>query len=432
MLNQSSFGNKFKVTTWGESHGKALGCVIDGCPAGLPLSEEMIQIFLDRRKPGQSRFTTARSEADQVQILSGVFEGKTTGTPISLAVFNTDQRSRDYSNIAETYRPGHADYTFDQKYGFRDYRGGGRSSGRETIGRVAAGAVASAILSELGIQITAFTRSIGPVTISSFDAQEIANNPLYMPDSAASVKAQAYLDECIASQDSAGGVIECRVNGMPAGIGDPVFGKLDAALSAAIMSIGAVKAVEIGDGINVSTSNGSVNNDKFSSEGRPTIDDSFSSEGRPTIDDSFSSAGRSTNDDMFSSADRFTIDDSFSSIDSPVKASSATEYASIGSSHHSRIVKETNHSGGILGGISDGDEIILRAHIKPTPSISQPQHTVTKGGKETILTIHGRHDPVIVPRAVVVVESMVAITLVDALFSNMSSRMDRIKEFYTI
>lgn len=420
MLNQSSFGNKFKVTTWGESHGKALGCVIDGCPAGLPFSEEMIQIFLDRRKPGQSRFTTPRSESDQVQILSGVFEGKTTGTPISLAVFNTDQRSRDYSNIAETYRPGHADYTFDQKYGFRDYRGGGRSSGRETIGRVAAGAVASAILSELGIQITAFTRSIGPVTISSFDPQEIANNPLYMPDSAASVKAQAYLDDCIASQDSAGGVIECRVNGVPAGVGDPVFGKLDAALSAAIMSIGAVKAVEIGDGINVSTSNGSVNNDKFSSEGRSTINDAFSSEGRSTIDDLFSSVGRST------------IDDTFSSTDPSVKASSATEYTSIGSSHHSRIVKETNHAGGILGGISDGDEIILRAHIKPTPSISQPQHTVTKDGKETILTIHGRHDPVIVPRAVVVVESMVAITLVDALFSNMSSRMDRIKEFYTI
>ena len=408
MLNQSSFGNKFKVTTWGESHGKALGCVIDGCPAGLPLSEEMIQIFLDRRKPGQSRFTTARSESDQVQILSGVFEGKTTGTPISLAVFNTDQRSRDYSNIAETYRPGHADYTFDQKYGFRDYRGGGRSSGRETIGRVAAGAVASAILSELEIQITAFTRSIGPVTISSFDLQEITNNPLYMPDSAASAKAQKYLDDCIASQDSAGGVIECRVNGLPAGVGDPVFGKLDAALSAAIMSIGAVKAVEIGDGINVSTSNGSVNNDKFSSAGRSTIEDSFSSAGKTTIDDTFSS------------------------IDPSVKASSAAEYASIGPSHHSRIVKETNHAGGILGGISDGDEIILRAHIKPTPSISQPQHTVTKDGKETNLTIHGRHDPVIVPRAVVVVESMVAITLVDALFSNMSSRMDRIKEFYTI
>ena len=420
MLNQSSFGNKFKVTTWGESHGKALGCVIDGCPAGLPLSEEMIQAFLDRRKPGQSRFTTARSESDQVQILSGVFEGKTTGMPISLAVFNTDQRSRDYSNIAETYRPGHADYTFDQKYGFRDYRGGGRSSGRETIGRVAAGAVASGILSELGIQITAYTRSIGPVAISSFDAQEIANNPLYMPDSAASAKAQKYLDDCIASQDSAGGVIECRVNGMPAGIGDPVFGKLDAALSAAIMSIGAVKAVEIGDGINVSTSNGSENNDKFSLEGRSTFDDTFSSEGRSTIDDLFSSEGRPT------------IDDTFSSIDPSVKASSAAEYASIGPSHHSRIVKETNHAGGILGGISDGDEIILRAHIKPTPSISQPQHTVTKDGKETNLTIHGRHDPVIVPRAVVVVESMVAITLVDALFSNMSSRMDRIKEFYTI
>ena len=362
-MSQSSFGNKFKVTTWGESHGKALGAVIDGCPAGLPLCEEDIQKFLDRRKPGQSRYTTARKEGDLVEILSGVFEGKTTGTPISLMVRNTDQRSRDYGNIAYSYRPGHADYTFDQKYGFRDYRGGGRSSGRETIGRVAAGAIASKILGELGISICTYTRSIGPVEIASFNKEEIHQNAFYMPDAQAAVKAGEYLEECMKNQDSAGGVIECRINGVPAGIGDPVFGKLDAAFAQALMSIGAVKAVEIGDGVKVSTMKGSENNDGFHME-------------------------------------------------------------------NGRIVKTTNHSGGILGGISDGGEILLRAHIKPTPSIAQPQQTVTTTGENTSIEIKGRHDPVIVPRAVVVVESMAAITLVDAMFSNMSARMDYVKDFY--
>ena len=206
-MSQSSFGNKFKVTTWGESHGKALGAVVDGCPAGLSLCEEDIQVFLDRRKPGQSKYTTARKEGDLVEILSGVFEGKTTGTPISLMVRNTDQRSRDYGNIAYSYRPGHADYTFDQKYGFRDYRGGGRSSGRETIGRVAAGAIASKILSELGISICTYTRSIGPVEITTFDKEEINNNAFYMPDALTAAKAGEYLEECMKNQDSAGGVI---------------------------------------------------------------------------------------------------------------------------------------------------------------------------------------------------------------------------------
>lgn len=362
-MSQSSFGNKFKVTTWGESHGKALGAVIDGCPAGLPLCEEDIQKFLDRRKPGQSRYTTARKEGDLVEILSGVFEGKTTGTSISLMVRNTDQRSRDYGNIAYSYRPGHADYTFDQKYGFRDYRGGGRSSGRETIGRVAAGAIASKILGELGISICTYTRSIGPVEIASFNKEEIHQNAFYMPDAQAAVKAGKYLEECMKNQDSAGGVIECRITGTPAGLGEPVFDKLSALLAHALMSIGAVKAVEIGDGIAVTSSNGSTDNDGF------------------------------------------TVKDG-------------------------EIIKTSNHAGGIMGGISDGSEIILRAHIKPTPSISQPQQTVTKDKEPLSLEIHGRHDPVIVPRAVVVVESMAAITLADALFVNMSSQIDKVRDFY--
>ncbi|MCM1087404.1 MAG: chorismate synthase, partial [Muribaculaceae bacterium] len=259
----SNYGTIFQITTWGESHGKALGVVVDGCPAGLPLSEEDIQIFLDRRKPGKTKLSTPRKEADKVEILSGVFEGKTTGTPISLIVHNTSQRSTDYSEIANYYRPGHADYTFDMKYGFRDYRGGGRSSGRETIGRVAAGAIASKLLNMLGVRLTAYTRSIGPITVDGgvFDAQAAIDTPTCMPDYETSKKAEAYLADCMKSYDSAGGVIECRIEGCPAGIGEPVFEKLDANLSKAIMSIGAVKAVEIGDGILVSQSKGSENND---------------------------------------------------------------------------------------------------------------------------------------------------------------------------
>ncbi len=359
----SIFGESFRISTWGESHGAALGVVIDGVPAGLTLDEKRIQEFMDRRKPGQSKYTTARKEADAIEILSGVFEGKTTGTPLSMMVRNADQHSKDYSNIAEIFRPGHADYTFWEKYGIRDYRGGGRSSGRETIGRVAAGAVAVQILEALDIHLTAYTKSIGPVAITSFDAEEIKKNPLAMPDADAAKKAQAYLEECISRQDSAGGMIECRVTGMPTGIGEPVFDKLDAALAKAMLSIGAVKGFEIGDGFAAATSNGSSNNDAFA-----------------------------IRDGAF--------------------------------------VKQTNHSGGVLGGMSDGDEIVFRVAVKPTPSISQPQQTVDIHGQEQEIEIHGRHDPVIVPRAVVVVESMAAITLVDALFANMSAKMDGIIDFY--
>lgn len=362
----SSFGTIFKITTWGESHGKGLGVVVDGCPAGLPLDENDIQKFLNRRKPGQSKFTTPRKEDDAVEILSGVFEGKTTGTPISLVVYNQNQKSKDYSEIASYYRPGHADYTFDQKYGFRDYRGGGRSSGRETIGRVAAGAIAVKILNQLGITFLTYTRSIGPICIAAqnFDATQINENPLYMPDADAAENAENYLNACIAEQNSSGGVVECIIQGVPAGIGDPVFEKLNANLAKAIMSIGAVKGFEIGDGFDVAKATGKNNNDAFR----------LGADGRP--------------------------------------------------------VKSTNHAGGILGGMSDGSDIILRAAIKPTPSIAATQQTVNKNGEEIDVSIKGRHDPIIVPRAVVVVESMAAVTLVDALFTNMSARMDSLEMFY--
>lgn len=362
----SSFGTIFRITTWGESHGKGLGVVVDGCPAGLPLDENDIQKFLNRRKPGQSKFTTPRKEDDAVEILSGVFEGKTTGTPISLVVYNQNQKSKDYNEIASYYRPGHADYTFDQKYGFRDYRGGGRSSGRETIGRVAAGAIAVKILNQLGITFLTYTHSIGPICIAAqnFDATQINENPLYMPDADAAENAENYLNACIAEQNSSGGVVECIIQGVPAGIGDPVFEKLNANLAKAIMSIGAVKGFEIGDGFDVAKATGKNNNDAF----------------------------------------RIGAD--------------------------GKTVKTTNHAGGILGGMSDGSDIILRAAIKPTPSIAATQQTVNKNGEEIDVSIKGRHDPIIVPRAVVVVESMAAITLVNALFTNMSAKMNNLEQFY--
>ena len=360
----STFGNLFKITTWGESHGKGLGVVIDGCPAGIPLTEEDIQLLLDRRKPGQSKFTTARAEGDCCEILSGVFEGKTTGTPISIVVFNRDQHSKDYTNIAEKYRPGHADYTFKEKYGIRDYRGGGRSSGRETIGRVAAGAVALKLLNTLGIDIVTYTKQIGEIKIVNYDVDEINNNSLYMPDKDAASAASKYLEECIENQDSAGGIIECRINGMPVGVGEPVFDKLDASLAKAMLSIGAVKGFEIGDGFDVAVAKGSTNNDEF------------------------------VND-------------------------------------NGNIKKSTNHAGGTLGGMSDGSEIIFRVAVKPTPSISQKQKTVDINGNEVEIEIHGRHDPVIVPRAVVVVESMAAVTVADLLLANMTSSIDGIRDFYS-
>lgn len=364
-MSGSIYGKHFSIATWGESHGKGIGVVVDGCPAGLSLCEEDIQKFLDRRKPGQSKFTTQRNESDSVQILSGVFEGKTTGTPISMIVFNETQRSQDYSEIANYYRPGHADLTYDLKYGFRDYRGGGRSSGRETIGRVAAGAIAIKILNQLGIDLFAYTKAIGPVRCneSNFNRTEIQNNKLYMPDAEAAAQASDYLAECINENNSSGGIVECIVKHMPAGVGEPAFEKLSANLAKAIFSIGAVKGFEIGDGFDVATATGLTNNDNYNAVG-------------------------------------------------------------------SSIQKLTNHSGGILGGISDGTDIILRAAFKPTPSIAHTQQTVNKQGETIEISIKGRHDPIIVPRAVVVVESMTALCILDMLFESMTSKMDDIEKFF--
>ncbi len=376
----STFGNLFTVTTWGESHGPAIGVVVDGCPAGLPLCEADIQHDLDLRRPGQSAYTTPRKEKDQVTILSGVFEGRTTGTPISLIVYNEDHHSADYSQIQDIYRPGHADYTFDQKYGFRDYRGGGRSSARETIGRVAAGAIARKILATLGITVQAYATAIGPVKadMSAFDTDEIRKNPFCLPDTTAAKAAEAFVQDCMSRQDSAGGIVECVADGLPAGLGQPVFDKLDAKLAQAIMSIGAVKGVEIGDGFAAAEATGSSNNDAF------YADD-------PQLH------ARTAGDDSDSAP---------------------------------HITKKTNHAGGVLGGISDGSRLIVRAAFKPTPSIRAEQETVNRDGENILLSIGGRHDPLVVPRAVVVVEAMTALTLVDLLLQNMGSRMDYLEQIY--
>lgn len=366
-MSGSIFGKNFTASTWGESHGKAVGVCVDGCPAGLKLDEDTIQKQLDRRKPGTSEFVTKRNENDRVQILSGVFEGVTTGSPILMMINNEDQHSKDYSNIKDVYRPGHADFSFDSKYGvgIRDYRGGGRSSGRETIGRVAAGAVAGLILDRLGINVTAYTKQIGNIEIDydNFDLEFAGNSALCMPDRAASEKAGEYIRKLMSEKDSSGGIIECTVDGIKAGFGEPVFDKLDANLAKAIFSIGAVKGFEIGDGFKVAKARGSENNDEFISD-------------------------------------------------------------------NGRITKRTNHSGGILGGISDGNQIIFRAAFKPTPSVARAQQTVDNSGNETEIEIHGRHDPLIVPRAVVVVESMAKLAIVDEIMDGMRSRISFIKEFY--
>ncbi len=362
----STYGTLYSITTWGESHGKAVGVVIDGAPAGLPIEERDIQLDLNKRRPGQSPYCSPREEADKVKIISGVFEGKTTGTPISLLVNNKDHRSKDYGELVDVYRPGHADYAYDEKYGFRDYRGGGRSSGRETIGRVAAGAIAKKLLGELGIRITTYAKSIGPHTINydNFDASQIYENPFRFPDAELVEPVEEYMRELIKIGDSAGGVIECIVEGMPAGIGEPVFNKLDGVLSHGIMSIGAIKGIEIGAGFDAATMTGHTNND------------------------------------FFKTTDK-----------GPQKI--------------------TNHAGGMTGGISDGSPIVLRAAVKPTPSIHLEQQALDRFGEVRDLVIGGRHDPVIVPRAVIVVENMVANTLADMLLQQTSKQMDYLKKIFS-
>ncbi|MFO1240756.1 MAG: chorismate synthase [Sphingomonadaceae bacterium] len=345
-MSYNSFGHVFRFSTWGESHGPALGAVVDGCPPGLPLSEADIQPFLDRRRPGQSKFTTQRQEPDAVKILSGVFEGRTTGTPISLMIDNVDQRSKDYSDVAKAYRPGHADYSYDAKYGFRDYRGGGRSSARETAARVAAGAVARLAIPE--VEILAYVVEIGGDKIDrdNFEVAQIAKNPFFCPDEAAAGRWETLLDDARKAGSSLGAVVECVARGVPAGWGAPLYAKLDAELAAAMMSINATKGVEIGAGFEAARLRGEENADRM----------------RP--------------------------------------GSNMPEFLA-------------NNSGGIAGGISTGQPVVVRVAFKPTSSILTPVETITREGEATEIVTKGRHDPCVGIRGAPVVEAMMALVLAD-------------------
>ena len=386
-MGGSIFGKIFRISSFGESHGKALGVVVDGCPAGLSLSEADIQPYLERRRPGKNLKMTQRKEEDQVEILSGVFQGLTTGTPIALMVRNEDQRSKDYGDIAEAFRPGHADYGFFSKYGIRDYRGGGRSSGRETLARVAAGAIAKKILQELQVEVDAKVIELAGISLSTPEGRE---------------EADARILKLREEGDSAGGVVECRVNGLFPGVGEPVFDKLDARLAEGIMSIGAVKAVEIGDGVAASKALGSENNDSF-----------FTVEAFP----------ESRKGDI-------SIEEVGESDESDDSERGGTEEDYFLENNLIRLKKKSNHSGGILGGMSDGSEILIRASFKPTPSISKVQNTVKESGEPISIKIKGRHDPTVVERATVVVEAMTAIVVLDCLLENMSARLENVKKIY--
>ena len=357
-MSGNSFGRLFKITTFGESHGPALGVTIDGVPSLIELSEEDIQKEMDRRKPGQSSVTTPRKEADQIEILSGVFEGKTTGAPLAILIRNTNQRSKDYSKIKDVFRPGHADYTYQEKYGIRDYRGGGRSSGRETACRVAAGAVAKKVLKGLGISIISYTKAVAGIEAEIIDFNQIELNPVRCPDPKKAEEMVSIIEAARKEGDSVGGVIETIVTGCPTGLGDPCFDKLEALLSHAIMSIGTVKGIEFGDGFAATRKRGSENNDEF------------------------------------------TL-------------------------NNGKVKTKTNAAGGTLGGISSGEDIIFRAAIKPTSSITKSQETVNLAGQEQSLEVHGRHDPCICPRAVPVLEAMTAITILDAFLIQQSIKLSK-------
>jgi chorismate synthase len=353
-MSHNSFGHLFRITTWGESHGPALGCVIDGCPPQIPFDLTRVQAALDRRKPGQSRFVTQRRESDQARVLSGVFEDDrtdglvTTGTPISLMIENQDQRSKDYSTIRDTYRPGHADLTYQQKYGVRDYRGGGRSSARETAARVAAGAVAQMVLEHLfgKLEIRAGLVSIGRSSTEKRDWSAVSANPFFCPDPAKAQEWEELIDETRKAGDSLGGIIECEATGLPPGLGAPVYGKLDQDIASALMSINAAKGVEIGDGMEAGRLRGTENADEMRME-------------------------------------------------------------------RGKVSFLSNHAGGVLGGISSGAPIVARVAIKPTSSILTPTRSVTKDGEETEVVTKGRHDPCVAIRGVPVVEAMMAIVLAD-------------------
>lgn len=338
----SSFGNLFRVTTFGESHGGAVGAVVDGVTPQLPLSCEEIQVQLDRRKPGQGFMTTPRKEPDTVQILSGIFDGRTTGTPLLMILYNSDADPSAYDEIKEMFRPGHADYTYLQKYGIRDWRGSGRASGRETAGRVAAGAVARKLLHRRGVSILAYTLRAGGVECEEFDPDQIESNPMRACDAKAAARMMDKIAEVMERKDSVGGVVECRINGVQAGLGEPVFDKLDAELAHAILSIGAVKGVEFGAGFSAAEMTGSEHNDEMTSDGFVT-----------------------------------------------------------------------NNAGGILGGISTGNEIVFRLAVKPTSSIAREQKTIDTAGAERAIVTEGRHDACICPRIVPVVEAMACIVVED-------------------
>jgi len=342
-MSGNTFGTLFTVTSFGESHGPAIGCVVDGCPPGLEINETDIQSELDRRKPGTSRHVTQRRETDTVEILSGVFEGKTTGTPIGLLIRNQDQRSKDYGNIAQTFRPGHADYTYTQKYGFRDYRGGGRASARETAVRVAAGAIARKWLRQrYGVTIQGWMSQLGPISIPFVDAAQIDENPFFAPDAASVPRLEAYMDELRKAGDSVGARISVAASGVPPGWGEPVYDRLDAEIAYAMMGINAVKGVEIGAGFASIEQKGSEHGDEMTPQG-------FLS----------------------------------------------------------------NHAGGVLGGISTGQDIVVHLAIKPTSSIRLPRRTVDLAGAPTTVETHGRHDPCVGIRATPIAEAMLALVLID-------------------
>jgi chorismate synthase len=355
----NTFGKIFTITTFGESHGPAIGVTIDGCPAGLPIDEGLIQAELNRRKPGQSKITTQRKEDDAFEILSGVFEGKSTGTPIALLIRNEDQRSRDYAHIAETFRPSHADYTYEAKYGNRDYRGGGRSSARETAARVAAGAIAKALLNTFGIKIQAYVSQVGELKAPPYQSMDLAqteNNIVRCPDAVTAEKMIALIDQVRLDRDTIGGIVTCVITNAMPGLGEPVFDKLHADLGKAMLSINAVKGFEYGSGFNGIHLRGSQHNDEFFNDGN-------------------------------------------------------------------RIRTRTNHSGGIQGGISNGEDIYFNVAFKPVATIMQDQATVDKAGNEAVVSGKGRHDPCVLPRAVPIVEAMAALVLADFILRNKTSKL---------
>lgn len=351
----NTFGKLFRITTFGESHGTGVGVVIDGCPAGVDIDEKYIQEELDRRRPGQSKITTQRQEADQVKILSGVFEGKSTGTPIGLLVYNADARSKDYSHIAEKFRPSHADFTYQEKYGIRDYRGGGRSSARETLARVAAGAIAKRILNQLGIEIYSYVSQAGPIKLEKsykeLDLSKIEDNIVRCPDSEAAEKMIEFIDETRKNRDTVGGVVSAVIKGVPVGLGEPVFDKLHAELGKAMLSINAVKGFEYGSGFEGVEKYGSEHNDEFYVE------------------------------------------------DGKVKT-------------------KTNYSGGIQGGISNGEDIYFRVAFKPVATLMMDQDSVDISGNPVVVSGKGRHDPCVVSRAVPIVDAMSALVILDFYLRN--------------